>query len=57
MTDQEKIRAARAEYARRYRREHPDRVKAAQERYWLRRAEREKAARERGGEACGEARI
>ena len=35
----EKIRAARRDYARRYRREHPERVKAAQERYWLRKAQ------------------
>ena len=48
MTDQERIKAARAEYARRYRKEHPDRVKATQEKYWLRRLERERAAAEQG---------
>lgn len=39
MTDQEKIRAARNEYARRYRQKHPERVKEAQERYWARKYE------------------
>jgi len=47
MTDQEKARAARAEYARRYRKEHPERIKATQEKYWLRRAEREKQTAQR----------
>lgn len=34
-------RAARAAYMRRYRREHPDKIKAINEAYWLRRAIRE----------------
>lgn len=34
---------ARNEYARRWRANNPDKVKAAQERYWVRRAEREAA--------------
>lgn len=38
MSDQDRIRAARAEYARNYRKTHPEKVKAAQERYWLRKA-------------------
>lgn len=41
MTEQERIRAARAEYARQYRKRNPDKVKAAQERYWLRKIQRE----------------
>lgn len=41
MTEQEKIRAARAEYARQYRKRNPDKVKAAQERYWLRKIQKE----------------
>lgn len=41
MTEQEKIRAARAEYAREYRKRNPDKVKAAQERYWLRKIQKE----------------
>lgn len=36
----ESIRAAKAAYARAYRAAHPDRVKAANDRYWLRRAEK-----------------
>lgn len=39
MTDAEKIRRAKAEYAKQYRREHPDRVKATQEKYWLKKAQ------------------
>lgn len=38
MSDREAIKRARNEYARRYRKEHPERVKAAQEAYWLRQA-------------------
>lgn len=37
-------RAARAAYMRRYRREHPDRTRAINEAYWLRRAIREARA-------------
>ncbi len=40
MTDAEKIKKARREYARQYRRDHPDKVRAAQERYWLKRAQK-----------------
>ncbi len=43
MTDAERVKAARAAYAREYRRRNPDKAKAAQEKYWLRRAERERA--------------
>lgn len=38
MTEKDKIKAARAEYARNYRKKHPERVKAAQDKYWLKRA-------------------
>lgn len=38
MSDREAIKRARREYARRYRKEHPERVKAAQDAYWLRQA-------------------
>ena len=41
MTEQEKIRAARAEYAREYRKRNPDKVREAQERYWLRKIQKE----------------
>lgn len=44
MTKEDKIRQARAEYARQYRKNHPERVKAAQDRYWLKKSE--KAAKE-----------
>ena len=37
-------RAARAAYMRRYRREHPERIRAINEAYWLRRAIREAGA-------------
>lgn len=40
MTEQEMIRAARADYARKWRAKNPDKVKRAQERYWRRRAEK-----------------
>lgn len=43
MTEKEaqtKIAEARREYARRWRAANPDKVKAAQERYWLKRAEK-----------------
>lgn len=45
-------RKARADYMRRYRREHPDTVRRANEAYWLRRAIRE--ARSNGWEEGGE---
>ena len=44
--DQSEIKRARAAYARKYRREHPERVKEAQERYWLRIAEKLKREEE-----------
>lgn len=34
----EEAKQARREYLRRYRLEHPEKVKAAQERYWLKKA-------------------
>lgn len=40
----EKARQAKNAYARAWRAKNPDRVKASNERYWLRRAEREAAA-------------
>ena len=39
MLEQDKIKRARAEYARKYRQAHPEKIKEAQERYWLRKAE------------------
>lgn len=39
MTETERIKKAKAEYARRYRREHPEKVKAAQEKYWLKKSQ------------------
>ena len=42
---QDRIRAAKAAYARRYRKEHPERIKAAQLRYWEKFAEREEATK------------
>lgn len=46
--------AARRAYKRAWNRANPDKVKAAQERYWTRRAEREKAEKE-NAEALPEA--
>ncbi|MDR2593025.1 MAG: hypothetical protein LBC59_09550 [Chitinispirillales bacterium] len=45
-TQREAIRAARNEYSRRYRRENPDKIRAATERYWLRKAARMQAEKE-----------
>lgn len=45
MCSSEEVKAARAEYAENYRKMHPEKVKAAQERYWQRRAERLAAER------------
>lgn len=42
----ERARQARKEYYRQYRKNHPDKVKAAQERYWLRKAMAAEAAAE-----------
>lgn len=42
-TDIELVRKARRDYARSYRAQNPERVKAIRERYWLRRALREQA--------------
>lgn len=44
----EAARAAKREYQRKWRQENPDKVRAATERYWQRRAEREAAAAEVG---------
>lgn len=43
LTEQEKAaaKAARKRWAAEYRRQHPERIRATQERYWLRRALRE----------------
>lgn len=49
MNSTEQIRAARAEYARNYRKKHPEKVKAAQERYWLRKAETAQQMQQDGG--------
>lgn len=49
MNSTEQIRAARAEYARNYRKKHPEKVKAAQERYWLRKAEKAQQMQQDGG--------
>jgi len=48
MTEAERkaVRMARNEYSKRYRHDNPDKVKAATERYWLRRAARLWAERE-----------
>ena len=46
MNDQDKIRAARAAYAREYRKKHPEKIKAAQDRYWLKRLEQKTPAEE-----------
>lgn len=45
-TEQEKAaaKAARKRWAAEYRRQHPERIRATQERYWLRRALREQEA-------------
>lgn len=51
--DLEKARQARNAYARRWRRNNPEKAKAAHDRYWVRRAEREAQAAEQtteGGE-------
>lgn len=48
MDEKEQIRAARTEYARNYRKKHPEKVKAAQERYWQRRAAKQAAVKEAG---------
>lgn len=42
----EKARNARAEYYKQWRKENPDKVKATQERYWLRKAEKMAKANE-----------
>lgn len=56
-TQDAEVRRARAEYMRAYRRKHPERVKAAQERYWIRRAEALRAAAEKEGVEDGKAGI
>lgn len=53
----EKARAARNAYARKWRKNNPDKVRANNERYWIRRAEREAAEaaeKEAKGEICDE---
>lgn len=57
MNSTEQIRAARAEYARNYRKKHPEKVKAAQERYWLRKAEKAQQMQQDGGGADAKAEI
>ena len=42
MSVEDKIKAAKAAYAREYRKRNPEKVKAAQERYWLKRLEKER---------------
>lgn len=46
MSEKDLIRAARAEYARNYRKKNPEKVKAAQERYWQKRAAKLAAEKE-----------
>lgn len=40
------VREARRKWAREYRKQHPEKIKEANEKYWLRRALREQAAGE-----------
>lgn len=47
VTNTEKARAARNAYARAWRAKNPEKVRAAAERYWVRRAEREAAEQEK----------
>lgn len=51
MTEHEKqlVREARRKWAREYRKENPEKIKAANERYWLRRALREQEAAKKEG--------
>lgn len=42
MTEREAARKARNAYAKAYREKHPERIKAAQERYWARKAQQVK---------------
>ena len=46
-SDAEKARTARNAYARAWRAKNPEKVRAAAERYWARRAEREAAEQEK----------
>lgn len=39
------IRAARAKYAKEYRKKHPEKIREIQERYWKRRVDREHATK------------
>ena len=50
LTETERIRKAKTEYARKYRKEHPDRVKAAQDRYWLKKTQVNKEDAESNGQ-------
>ena len=40
MSEEQEIREARAAYAREYRRKNPDKIRAIQNRYWAKRAEK-----------------
>lgn len=51
---QKRARAAQNEYQRRYRREHPDRVKRWQEAYWARKASQAEQASPASGEEVSE---
>jgi hypothetical protein len=55
MTEAERkaIRAARNEYSKKYRHENPAKVKAATERYWLRKAAKLQAERSEAGAGAG----
>lgn len=44
----EKAKAARAAYAREYRKRNPEKIKAAQDRYWQKRAEKQPVVDEGG---------
>ena len=46
MSEEQKIRAARAAYAREYRRKNPDKIRAIQNRYWAKKSERTKGEEE-----------
>lgn len=45
----EQIRLARNKYLREWRRRNPDKVQAQQERYWMRKVEREEQTTKEGG--------
>ena len=49
MNEHDKIKAARAEYAREYRRKNPEKIRAIQERYWAKKFHRTEEARKGNG--------